>query len=159
MAAQLRINRRNSAKQAQLKKRQSLVSATRIFSGLDGAPRVVAIVPLTEDVKARDVSKQLAAAIDGTLEEDSTSGLQKLRYVHPSVLRVYPPEVGDAEQTGSRLPFSSSLSRTSSCMQLWTHAKSRTTSSLPSRPMSRLTSGAIRFSAPYRRKAFQRSSR
>ncbi|KAI1795604.1 ribosome biogenesis protein tsr1 [Ganoderma leucocontextum] len=78
-AAQLRINRRNSAKQVQLKKRHSLVSATRIFSGLDGAPRVVAIVPLTEDIKVRDVSKRLAEAIEGTLEEDPTSGLQKLR--------------------------------------------------------------------------------
>ena len=83
ITAQLRINRRNSAKQAQLKKRQSLVSATRIFSGLDGAPRVVAIVPLTEDVKTRDVSQKLAEAIDGTLEEDAASGLQKLRCVFP----------------------------------------------------------------------------
>ena len=83
-AAQLRTNRRNSAKQAQLKKRQSLVSATRIFSGTDGAPRVVAIVPLTEDVKARDVSAKLAQAIDGTLEEDEVSGLQKLRCVPSS---------------------------------------------------------------------------
>ena len=79
VAAQLRTNRRNSAKQAQIKKRQSLVSATRIFSGIDGAPRVVAIVPLAEDVKARDVSARLAQAIDGTLEEDTGSGLQKLR--------------------------------------------------------------------------------
>ncbi|KAI0663427.1 ribosome biogenesis protein tsr1 [Cubamyces menziesii] len=78
-AAQLRTNRRNSAKQAQLKKRQSLVSATRIFSGTDGAPRIVAIVPLTDDVKASDVSERLAQSIDGTLEEDPTTGLQKLR--------------------------------------------------------------------------------
>ncbi|KAI0709540.1 ribosome biogenesis protein tsr1 [Cerioporus squamosus] len=78
-AAQLRTNRRNSAKQAQLKKRQSLVSATRIFGGTDGAPRIVAVVPLTEDVKAQDVTARLAQSIDGTLEEDAVSGLQKLR--------------------------------------------------------------------------------
>lgn len=78
-AAQLRINRRNNAKQAQIKKRQSLLSATRIFGGVDGAPRIVAVVPLTEDVKARDVTARLAQAIDGTLEEDNVSGLQKLR--------------------------------------------------------------------------------
>ncbi|OSD06969.1 ribosome biogenesis protein tsr1 [Trametes coccinea BRFM310] len=78
-AAQLRTNRRNNAKQVQLKKRQSLVSATRIFSGIDGAPRIVAIVPLTEDVKAHDVSERLAQSIDGTLEEDPATGLQKLR--------------------------------------------------------------------------------
>ncbi|KAI0373939.1 ribosome biogenesis protein tsr1 [Pilatotrama ljubarskyi] len=78
-AAQLRTNRRNNAKQVQLRKRQSLVSATRIFSGTDGAPRIVAIVPLTEDVKARDVSARLAQSIDGTLEEDPATGLQRLR--------------------------------------------------------------------------------
>ncbi|KAI0358546.1 ribosome biogenesis protein tsr1 [Trametes cingulata] len=78
-AAQLRTNRRNNAKQVQLKKRQSLVSATRIFSGIDGAPRIVAIVPLTEDVKARDVSERLAQSIDATLEEDPATGLQRLR--------------------------------------------------------------------------------
>ncbi|KAI0633223.1 ribosome biogenesis protein tsr1 [Trametes polyzona] len=78
-AAQLRTNRRNNAKQVQLKKRQSLVSATRIFSGTDGAPRIVAVVPLTEDVNARDVTSRLAQSIDGTLHEDSTTGLQKLR--------------------------------------------------------------------------------
>ncbi|KAI0645813.1 ribosome biogenesis protein tsr1 [Trametes meyenii] len=78
-AAQLRTNRRNNAKQAQLKKRQSLVSATRIFSGTDGAPRIVAIVPLTEDVKAREVSSRLAQSIDATLEEGSEAGLQRLR--------------------------------------------------------------------------------
>ncbi|KAI0779469.1 ribosome biogenesis protein tsr1 [Fomes fomentarius] len=78
-ATQLRVNRRNAAKQASLKKRHSLVSATRIFSGTDGAPRIVAIVPLTDDVKTRDVSARLAQAIDGTLEEDPSSGLQKLR--------------------------------------------------------------------------------
>ncbi|RPD57519.1 ribosome biogenesis protein tsr1 [Lentinus tigrinus ALCF2SS1-7] len=78
-AAQLRINRRNNAKQAQIKKRQSLISATRIFSGPDGAPRIVAVIPLTEDVKALDVTAKLAQAIDGTLEDDAVSGLQKLR--------------------------------------------------------------------------------
>ena len=80
-AAQLRINRRNNAKQAQIKKRQSLISATRIFSGPDGTPRIVAVIPLTEDVKAQDVTAKLAQSIDGTLEEDSTTGLQKLRCV------------------------------------------------------------------------------
>ncbi|KAI0829822.1 ribosome biogenesis protein tsr1 [Trametes gibbosa] len=78
-AAQLRTNRRNNAKQVQLKKRQSLVSATRIFSGVDGAPRIVAIVPLTEDVSARDVSSRLAQSIDGTLEDNPAAGLQRLR--------------------------------------------------------------------------------
>ncbi|KAH9942361.1 ribosome biogenesis protein tsr1 [Epithele typhae] len=77
-AAQLRTNRRNSAKQVQLKKRQTIVSATRIFSGIDGAPRIVAVIPLTEDVNTRDITAKLAEAIDGSLEEDTETGLQRL---------------------------------------------------------------------------------
>ena len=63
--AQLRLNRRNQAKQAQVQKRQALVSATRVFSGADGAPRIVAIVPLSGDVDAREVARALGDAVDG----------------------------------------------------------------------------------------------
>jgi len=52
-SAQSKLNRRNHAKQIQLQKRQSLLSAVRIFGGVDGAPRVVAVVPLCEDVTSR----------------------------------------------------------------------------------------------------------
>ena len=121
-AAQLRINRRNNAKQAQLKKRQSLVSATRIFNGIDGTPRTIAIVPLTEDVSVRNVSSRLAQAIDGTLEEDPVNGLQKLRYA--PILPLLRPIPGPysrmnmyipAGQTGSRPPSSLSLCPTARC--------------------------------------------
>ncbi|KAH9978993.1 ribosome biogenesis protein tsr1 [Lactifluus volemus] len=52
-SAQSKLNRRNHAKQIQLQKRQSLLSAIRVFGGVDGAPRIVAVVPLCEDVSPR----------------------------------------------------------------------------------------------------------
>ena len=80
-AAQNRLNRRNQAKQAQAQKRQALISATRVFSGVDGAPRIVAIVPLTPDVKARDVAQSLEGVLGTSTEQPPETGLWKLRCV------------------------------------------------------------------------------
>ncbi|KAG5735720.1 hypothetical protein E4T56_gene15081, partial [Termitomyces sp. T112] len=54
-SAQTRLNRRNNAKQAQAKKRNALVSATRVFSGVDGAPRIIAVIPLCPDVDPKAI--------------------------------------------------------------------------------------------------------
>ncbi|KAI0305403.1 hypothetical protein B0F90DRAFT_1697675 [Multifurca ochricompacta] len=66
-SAQSRINRRNHAKQLQLQKRQSLLSAIRVFGGVDGAPRIVAVIPLCEDVGSHSavaaLSKSLALPV------------------------------------------------------------------------------------------------
>ncbi|KAF9784341.1 ribosome biogenesis protein tsr1 [Thelephora terrestris] len=62
--AQARQNRRNNAKQIQAKKRQALISATRLFSGSDGTPRIVAVIPLTPDVSARSTIQGLAEVLD-----------------------------------------------------------------------------------------------
>ncbi|KZT29103.1 ribosome biogenesis protein tsr1 [Neolentinus lepideus HHB14362 ss-1] len=78
-AAQARQNRRNHAKQAQLQKRQSLVASTRIFNGVDGAPRIVAVVPLSPDVKPSDVSKGLAEALSLSSEECPETGVWKIK--------------------------------------------------------------------------------
>ena len=79
-AAQLRLNRRNQAKQVQVQKRHALINATRLFSGVDGAPRIVAIVPLSSDVDAHQVARALSDAVDGG-ESDFTFGeVQKLRH-------------------------------------------------------------------------------
>jgi pre-rRNA-processing protein TSR1 len=77
--AQLRLNRRNNAKQAQAKKRASIVSATRLFNGADGAPRIVAIIPLSEDVQASSAARAVAAALDVSPEDCPQHGLWKIR--------------------------------------------------------------------------------
>ncbi|KAJ7049657.1 ribosome biogenesis protein tsr1 [Mycena amicta] len=67
--AQTRLNRRNNAKQAQAIKRNALVSATRLFNGVDGAPRIIAVVPLTEDVDARIAVSALAESVDVSTDD------------------------------------------------------------------------------------------
>ncbi|KXN90886.1 hypothetical protein AN958_03540 [Leucoagaricus sp. SymC.cos] len=78
-AAQLRLNRKNNAKQAQAKKRSAIVSATQIFSGVGGAPRIVAVVPLSEDVNAKNVVGTLAKSLEISAEECPQDGLWKMR--------------------------------------------------------------------------------
>ncbi|KAG0701278.1 ribosome biogenesis protein tsr1 [Suillus ampliporus] len=70
--AQARLNRRNTQKQAQAAKRASLVAATRIFNGTDGAPRIVAIIALSEDIDTRACIKALGKSIDEEIHEKTS---------------------------------------------------------------------------------------
>ena len=79
--AQARLNRRNNAKQIQAKKRQALVSATRLFSGTDGTPRIVAVIPLTPDVSARTTIQGLAEVLDVPAENCPEEGTWRMRWV------------------------------------------------------------------------------
>ncbi|KAJ7680791.1 ribosome biogenesis protein tsr1 [Mycena polygramma] len=79
IAAQTRLNRRNNAKQAQALKRNALVSATRLFNGVDGAPRIVAVIPLTEDISTRSAVSSLAEALDVATDDCPEHGLWKMR--------------------------------------------------------------------------------
>ncbi|TRM70138.1 hypothetical protein BD626DRAFT_390775 [Schizophyllum amplum] len=78
-SAQLRANRRNNAKQAQAKKREAIVSATRLFSGVDGAPRIVAVIPLTDDVSAKGAVSALASSLDASADDCPDTGLWGMR--------------------------------------------------------------------------------
>lgn len=78
-SAQARLNRKNNAKQQQLKKRTALVSATRIFNGVDGAPRIVAVIPLSEDVSPQTVVSSLAESLDASTEGYDGTGLFKMK--------------------------------------------------------------------------------
>jgi len=81
-SAQSKLNRRNHAKQIQLQKRQSLLSAVRIFGGVDGAPRVVAVVPLCEDVTSRDVVSALSRSLELPTQTDQEC-IWKIKFVGP----------------------------------------------------------------------------
>ncbi|KAI9511128.1 ribosome biogenesis protein tsr1 [Russula earlei] len=71
--AQAKVNRRNHAKQIQLQKRQSLLSAVRVFGGVDGAPRVVAVVPLCEDADSRAAVSALSKSLELPTQADQES--------------------------------------------------------------------------------------
>ena len=78
-AAQLRANRKNNAKLTQLNKRHELIASTRIFNGVDGAPRIVAVVPLSEDVDGRTASHALVESLDCALEAPKEYGTWKVK--------------------------------------------------------------------------------
>jgi pre-rRNA-processing protein TSR1 len=63
-----KLSRRNQAKQLRVKKDQEHAKATNVFQGKDGAPRIVAVVPLCHDVSAAKAVQSLNAGLD--MEEE-----------------------------------------------------------------------------------------
>ncbi|KAF2141227.1 uncharacterized protein K452DRAFT_351397 [Aplosporella prunicola CBS 121167] len=63
-----KLGRRNQAKQKRNTKDADHAKATSVFAGRDGAPRLVAVVPLTEDVSGKLAVRSLNGCLD--LEED-----------------------------------------------------------------------------------------
>jgi pre-rRNA-processing protein TSR1 len=59
-----KIERRNKARQLQTNKSKDLERETRIFKGRDGAPRIVAVVPLCEDVSSAVTVRMLLKILD-----------------------------------------------------------------------------------------------
>jgi pre-rRNA-processing protein TSR1 len=82
-SAQSKMNRRNHAKQIQLQKRQSLLAAMRIFGGVGGAPRVVAVVPLCDDVTSRAAVSTLAECLELPPQTDNEC-TWKIKFVGPT---------------------------------------------------------------------------
>lgn len=83
-----KFDRRNQAKQKQLAKRKEHQQETQIFSGRDGAPRIVAVISLCPDADAQAAVKQLNASVDIDAEvQDGCSTVpidrfkQKLMYM------------------------------------------------------------------------------
>ncbi|OAQ71041.1 pre-rRNA processing protein Tsr1 [Pochonia chlamydosporia 170] len=83
-----KFDRRNQAKQARLTKHREHLKETSIFSGKDGAPRVVAVVPLCADGDVKYAIKQLNDSLDiETQVQDSPFRVsvdrfkQKLQYI------------------------------------------------------------------------------
>lgn len=59
-----KLDRRNKAKQQKLQKNKEHQKDTSIFNGRDGAPRIVAIVPLCADVDVSATIKSLNGSLD-----------------------------------------------------------------------------------------------
>ena len=75
--AQSRLNRRNLAKQTQLNKRHALIDAQRLFNGVDGAPRIVTVLPLCDDVSPRDAVWTLAKSLGEEVDDVPEEGVWK----------------------------------------------------------------------------------
>ncbi|KAI5304204.1 hypothetical protein KEM56_006744 [Ascosphaera pollenicola] len=61
---QTKLDRRNQAKQKQRLKHKDRSEAASIFSGANGAPRQVAVIPLTKSVNVRAAVKSLNSSLD-----------------------------------------------------------------------------------------------
>ncbi|KZZ94965.1 Ribosome biogenesis protein BMS1/TSR1 [Moelleriella libera RCEF 2490] len=59
-----KFDRRNQAKQSRLNKHREHLKETSVFSGRDGAPRIVAVVPLCADGNAKAAIRQLNGSLD-----------------------------------------------------------------------------------------------
>lgn len=63
-----KLERRNQARQKQITKHKEHMRDASIFTGRDGAPRIVAVVPLCKDSDAAAAAKQLSASLDVDVE-------------------------------------------------------------------------------------------
>ncbi|PYI35312.1 DUF663-domain-containing protein [Aspergillus indologenus CBS 114.80] len=63
-----KLDRRNQARQKQQLKQQEKAQSTSIFSGQNGAPRHVAVVPLTVDIDVAAVIRSLNESVDVTTD-------------------------------------------------------------------------------------------
>jgi len=86
-----KLDRRNKAKQLRMTKGAEHDRSTSIFTGKDGAPRIVAVIPLCEDVSSTAFVKSLLTSVDiddcddmpqaGTFRRDIARFKQKLQFI------------------------------------------------------------------------------
>lgn len=63
-----KIERRNKARQLQQNKTRDAERESRIFKGKDAAPRIVAVVPLSDDVSGQATVQALLKSLDMQVE-------------------------------------------------------------------------------------------
>ena len=84
-----KFDRRNQNKQKQLNKHKEHLRETNVFAGRDGAPRIVAVIPLCEDGDAAAAVRLLSGSLDietevpeeGLFRTDIDRFKQKVQYV------------------------------------------------------------------------------
>ena len=84
-----KFDRRNQARQKQQNKHREHLKETSVFAGRDGAPRIVAVIPLCEDGDAAAAVRLLGGSVDietevpeeGALRMDVDRFKQKIQYV------------------------------------------------------------------------------
>ena len=84
-----KFDRRNQARQKQQTKHKEHLRDTNVFAGRDGAPRIVAVIPLCEDANAAAAVRSLSSSLDietevpeqGLLRTDVERFKQKIQYV------------------------------------------------------------------------------
>lgn len=77
-----KLDRRNQARQKQQVKHKEKIQATSIFAGQNGAPRHIAVVPLTADADTHQAIHVLNESVDvpGDISQDSISRVRVERF-------------------------------------------------------------------------------
>ncbi|EME89469.1 uncharacterized protein MYCFIDRAFT_150090 [Pseudocercospora fijiensis CIRAD86] len=85
-----KFDRKNRAKQLRINHAHDRDDKASVFAGKDGAPRIVSIVPLCQDINQSDIINELNGSVDADSEEQAQSSVwiprfkQKVRYLTPS---------------------------------------------------------------------------
>ncbi|KAL1954450.1 hypothetical protein VTO42DRAFT_1174 [Malbranchea cinnamomea] len=74
-----KLERKNQARQKQRLKRQAKAEATSIFSGQNGAPRHIAVIPLAYGVNTTEAISLLNQSVDVPPEEGLNEGIFQIR--------------------------------------------------------------------------------
>ncbi|KAL8833263.1 MAG: hypothetical protein Q9170_004366, partial [Blastenia crenularia] len=85
-----KIDRRNQAKQLRQIKHQENAKATSVFAGQNGAPRIIAVVPLCEGCDAIDAVEKLNRSVDNDVKMP-TEGPWRVRVERFAQSMVYVP--------------------------------------------------------------------
>lgn len=78
---QSKLDRRNHAMQVHRNKRAEVIRANRIFDGRNGAAKIVAIVPLTDDSNSLELVARLNKSIDVESMVDAAAISHRAEYV------------------------------------------------------------------------------
>ncbi|KAK5175215.1 ribosome biogenesis protein tsr1 [Saxophila tyrrhenica] len=88
-----KFDRKNHAKQIRSNKLAERAKQESVFTGRDGAPRIVAVIPLCEDVRSGDVIRELNSSVEVEAESPGTAApswrveiprfKQKVQYLTP----------------------------------------------------------------------------
>ncbi|SDA08058.1 BZ3501_MvSof-1269-A2-R1_Chr8-1g09495 [Microbotryum saponariae] len=96
-ASQHKLNRRNHAKQVQDKKRHALDATAQLFVGPDRAQRIVAVVPMSEDVDPLAIVELLAATINVEVHgQDGYRSLDVVKFHNQSLRFLLLPAASEA---------------------------------------------------------------
>jgi len=84
-----KFDRRNQARQKQQTKHKEHLREANVFAGRDGAPRIVAVIPLCEDANASAAIRSLSQSLDievevpeeGSVKTDIERFKQKVQYI------------------------------------------------------------------------------
>jgi pre-rRNA-processing protein TSR1 len=88
-----KFDRKNKAKQRRINHHARKEEEGSLFAGRDGAPRIIAIIPLCDDVKQDEIARTLNSSVDVEDTRDSASGpwrveiprfKQRVQYLTPA---------------------------------------------------------------------------